>query len=172
MADAITASAKNVVLPFASGADVAIGSVEYVTIEVIVDMLLRSILRAPRRGVVDLAIIHTLTLPIMGGISRLYADAPIAYGSGTLIDQTKDGAAGIPAVFLAQWMYGISSQGLRIPRGFNWRDIMVTAIAKTATKPLISALWPFLPDKMVKESLAQVNNMFRAELRNSNFSRD
>lgn len=169
MTDAIVNSAKNTVLPFASGSDVAIGSVEYVTVEVIVDMVLRAILRGPRRGVVDLAIIHTLSLPILGGIQAVYGKAPIDYGSGSMLDHVKDGAAGVPAVFIAQWIYG-ARNGLRIPRGFNLYDIMITIIAKTATKPLLAAVWPFLPKKMVQDALRATNSMFRAEVRNSNIA--
>ena len=55
--------------------------------------------------------IHALTLPMIGGITRLYGDAPIDYSSGTLLDQTKDGAMGVPAVFLAQYIYSSAFRG-------------------------------------------------------------
>ena len=168
MTSAITNSAKNLVLPFSAGTTAAIGGVEYVTIEVLVDMILRMILRAPKRGVFQLAVIHALTLPMIGGITKLYGDAPIDYSSGTLLNQTKDGAMGVPAVFLAQYIYSSAFRGFYIPSGFSMRDILVTILAKTVTKPLISSVWRFLPKEMVQDTLTQLNSIFRAEVRASN----
>ena len=167
----ITNSAKNLTLPFSAGTNAAIGGVEYITIEVLVDMILRMILRAPKRGVFQLAVIHALTLPMIGGITRLYGDAPIDYSGGSLLDQTKDGASGIPAVFLAQYVYSSAFRGFYIPRGFSMRDILVTALAKTVSKPLISSVWRFLPQAMVKDTLSQLNSLFRAEVRASNLGK-
>ena len=168
MTQVITNSAKNLTIPFSAGTNAAIGGVEYITVEVLVDMVLRMILRAPRRGVFQLAVIHALTLPMIGGITRLYGAAPIDYSSGSLLDQTKDGAMGVPAVFLAQYIYSSAFRGFYIPKGFSMRDILVTILAKTVTKPLISSVWRFLPKSMVQDTLAQLNTLFRAEVRASN----
>ena len=51
-----------------------------------------------------------------------------------------DGAKGVPAVFAAQYVINTALAGLHAPR-LNFTDILVTAAAKIATRPLISFLY-------------------------------
>ena len=139
--------------------------------EVLVDMILRRIIRAPTRRLFDLIMIHTISLPLMGGFSAITGSESQSWGSGDIMSHTKDGVYGVPAVFAAQYIVSSFSQGVHIPGKFSVRDILVTVISKTATKPLIKAIWKFLPKAMVQDSLEAVNSMIVAQQRRSNLRR-
>ena len=51
-----------------------------------------------------------------------------------------DGAKGVPGVFAAQYIINTALKGLHAPR-LNFTDILVTAAAKIATRPLISFIY-------------------------------
>jgi len=170
MASEVTNVAKNAVMPFTSG-PLAIGSAEYVLFEVIVDMILRRVIRAPTRRLFDLILIHTISLPLLGGFSAISGTVSTSFSGGDFMTHTKEGALGVPAVFAAQYIVSSFGQGVHIPKKFSVSDILVTAASKTATKPLIKAIWNFLPKDMVQDSLEAVNQMIVQQARRSNLRR-
>ena len=100
MASSVSNVAKNAVMPFTSG-PLAIGSAEYVLFEVIVDMILRRLIRAPTRRLFDLILIHTISLPLLGGFSAVTGQTSTSWNDGSFTQHTMEGAYGVPAVFAA-----------------------------------------------------------------------
>lgn len=121
------------------------GGVEYVAVEVLVSKFLRKMLRFEDRGFFELAYIHTLSLPFLGGASAFVA-GNTAY-SASLMENLKDGAKGIPAVLLAQWVVATCTKGFHIP-AMSLKDVLITSAAKSLSKPLVSIVFKYLPADM------------------------
>ena len=138
--------AKNAVLPFNPMRGLlAGGAVEYVAVEVIVSKVLRKLLKFEDKGFLELTYIHALSLPFLGGASG-FVDPNGPY-TATYMDNIKDGAKGIPAVLLAQWIVATFSRGFHIPF-FSMKDVLITAAAKTLSKPLVKTVFKSLPEDM------------------------
>ena len=60
------------------------------------------------------------------------------------MNQVIGGAKGIPAVLLAQYLVDTFTTGFHVP-WFNMRDLLITAAAKTLTKPLLYTLQTYFP---------------------------
>ena len=102
----------------------------------------------------ELLQVHVLSLPFIGPTKQFF-DPPIKhaawskkkaageeiYGYG---DQFMDGARGIPAVLLAEYILETFARGVHMPK-FNFKEIAVTAFTKTITRPLSVLLLPYLP---------------------------
>ena len=52
------------------GQSLALGTVEYVLLEAAVSMLLRRVIKAPRRSFLQEVALHTISLPFLGGPLR------------------------------------------------------------------------------------------------------
>ena len=65
----------------------------------------------------------------------------------TFATQLMDGAKGIPAVLLAQWVLFTFYKGFHVP-WFNMKDLLITAGAKTITRPLTAIILPYLPEDL------------------------
>ena len=154
---------RNAIAPFKTGL-LAMGSFEYIVMEVIVDMVVRMLVGSVVRGVsrkriMDLVAVHTLSLPIMGGLAggfNTYHDE-----SATFVDHLGDGAKGILAVYTAQYVHGISCSGFYIPRP-GALDAIVTAAAKTLSRPLNAMLAQYAPDQ-VKHAIKAVTEVIRTQ---------
>lgn len=121
------------------------GAVEFVTSEVFVSYMARWLFKLPKRTVMELAAIHTVSIAFNGGLQGAFkGHAPLGYESGFL-DLFQDGAKGIPAVYAAQYVCNTALQGLHAPK-LNFTDILVTAATKLVTRPLVSLVYPFIGD--------------------------
>ena len=89
---------NNAILPFDFRRDKALiqGGLQLITLEVLVAKIIRKILGMGGRGIAELATIHTLSLPFLGGLSGFFA-APVAPGVSTTAEAVADGAKGVPA---------------------------------------------------------------------------
>ena len=56
-----------------------------------------------------------------------------------------DGAKGIPAVLVAQYIIDSISKGFHAP-WFNMKDLLITAGTKALTRPLIGFVYKYLPN--------------------------
>ena len=100
---------SNAVVPFdPRRTKLLMGSLEYIAAEVIVAKMVRKVMKADNKGYLQLAYIHALSLPFMGGAAGFF-DASSGYvgtdNQGQAVGFTTnimDGAKGIPAVLLAQ----------------------------------------------------------------------
>ena len=139
--DQVTKVFNNAVAPIdvRNGIQPLIGSVEYVAIEVAVSKIVRSVLKFENKGIMELAWIHALSLPFMGGLSAPFGSPALVGQSGSYTQAFKDGAKGIPAVLAAQWVIATAQKGFHFP-WFSLRDLMITAGSKTLSRPLTYAL--------------------------------
>ena len=151
---------KNAVLPFnPMQAYLAGGAVEYVAVEVLVSKFLRKMLRFEDRGFLELAYIHALSLPFLGGASS-FVEAPGSY-TDDYVKQFTDGAKGVPAVLIAQWIVATCSRGFHIP-SISIKDVFITAAAKSLSKPLLKIVFKNLPEDMAS-ALNVVGEMTRKQ---------
>ena len=146
--------ATNVILPFdPRRTKLLLGSLEYIAFEVLVAKLIRKIMKADNVGWARLAYIHALSLPFMGGAAGFFDPQSNYEGNdskGKKIEfgtRLADGAKGIPAVILAQWILESFNKGFHAP-WFNMKDLLITAGSKTITRPLTAIIIPYLPEDM------------------------
>jgi len=126
----------------------AVGSLEYVAIEVFVSKLLRILLRMDTKGLIELATVHAVSLAFMGGAAG-FMDPPSSIASAKLLTQLRDGAKGIPAVLLAMWSVDTLSFGFHAPfTKWTLKDVLVSAASKALSRPIFSLMYPLLPQPM------------------------
>lgn len=155
--------AKNIIVPIdPRRTKQLLGSLEYVAAEVVVAKIVRKIIKADTKGWLELAYIHTLSLPFLGGLGAFFEnqkdyagqdpDTGKAIGVAT---QLMDGAKGIPAVLLAQYILESFAKGFHVP-WFNLKDLLITAGTKAITRPVVGFVYKYLPDN-AKENLQIVD---------------
>ena len=157
MADSAMNVFNNAVLPFdIRRYDLVVGSAQLVAVEVIVSKIIRKIVGVGGRGFAELAAIHAVSLPFLGGLSGFFESNQALPGSQTRALQ--DGAKGIPAVLLAQYITNVAAKGLHIPK---------VAASKTLSRPLIVLMYPKL-HKALQGGFRSVNRMEQLQNANSN----
>jgi hypothetical protein len=165
MADSAMNVFNNAILPFdIRRYDLVVGSAQLVAVEVIVSKILRKIVGVGGRGFAELAAIHAVSLPFLGGLSGFF-EANQAL-PGTQTRALQDGAKGIPAVLLAQYITNVAAKGLHIPK-VTFKEILVTAASKTLSRPLIVLMYPKL-HKALQGGFRSVNRMEQLQNANSN----
>ena len=165
MASNITNVLNNTILPFdVRKADLLGGSLQLITVEVLVAKVIRKILNMGNRGVLELAFIHAVSLPMMGGFQAAFG-APRKYGMNHM-QAFQDGAKGIPAVFAAQYITNVANKGFSIPK-VSVKEILVTAASKMLSKPLINVMFAKLP-KAIKDNFEIENMMEQKQAAASN----
>ena len=138
------------------------GVVEYVSAEVIVSYFARWLFKVEKRTLAELAAIHAVSIPILGGLSAFAESGSILKYEAPFTALVSDGAKGVPAVFAAQYICNTALQGLHAPK-LNFQDILVTAASKVVTRPLLSLLYPMLGNQfrsnldLVEETVALQN---------------
>ena len=133
-----------------------LGSAEYVLLEALVSMLFRQIARVPKRPFLEDVMLHSISLPFVGGLGAPFGRAGNyreGYGK-----QVVDGARAVPAVFLAQYVVGTSQSGFHMPK-VSIKDILITAAAKIITRPLTKLIFDFSP-AVVKEHIERMRLLF------------
>lgn len=134
---------KNAILPVSSGAMLK-GSLTYVALEVAVSKILRRISGAANKPILQLAVVHLMSLGLMGGVGasmQTNQESVIPYGHKKLRQHIKQGMKGVPALFLANYIYNTFFYGFAFG-GFSMRDAMITAAAKILTRPIASKIYP------------------------------
>ena len=121
------------------------GSLGYVGLEVLVSYIARRVFKIAPRPVTELAAIHALSLPFIGGLAAFSdKDHPLGL-EAPMGDQFMDGAKGIPAVFASTYIVNTYLAGLHAPK-LDVKDILITAASKIATRPIMSMVYPRLGD--------------------------
>ena len=121
-----------------------IGTAEYVAVEVLVSKMVRTILKMEDRGIGELAAIHVLSIPFLGGAGAPFGPIAPFSGQNSYQQALMDGAKGVPAVLLAQWVLATSTKGFHLP-WFSIKDILVTAGSKAISRPLVYSIIDKLP---------------------------
>ena len=126
----------------------------YIAMEVAVSKLIRRFV-GTNTGWLELIQIHGLSLPFIGPLMQFF-DPPLKHAAFVskeakadeekyaFTDQLMDGAKGIPAVLFAEYVLETFRRGFHMPK-LAMKDIMVTGFAKTATRPITVAVFPYLP---------------------------
>ena len=157
---------NNAILPFdIRRYDLIAGSAQLVAVEVIVSKIIRKILGMGGRGFAELAAIHAVSLPFLGGLSGFFEPNKALSGQD-MTTAFQDGAKGVPAVFLSQYIINTATKGLHIPK-FTFKEVLVTAASKILTRPLIVLMYPKL-HKALQGSFRAVNRMEQLQNANSN----
>ena len=157
---------NNAILPFdIRRYDLIAGSAQLIAIEVLVSKVIRKILGMGGRGFAELAAIHAVSLPFLGGLSGFFEPNKALSGQ-TQTSAFQDGAKGVPAVLLSQYIINTASKGIHIPK-FSFKEVLVTAASKTLTRPLIVLMYPKL-HKALQGSFRAVNRMEQLQNANSN----
>ncbi len=149
----ITDTFKNTFAPInvmdKTGVDRLIGNVEIVALEVAISKLMRWGLRMAPRGVMELALIHTISMGLLGGLSAPFDHPKQLDGDAKFTDALFDGAKMVPAVFAAQYVASVARQGLHLGiKQISIKDLLITAASKAITRPLINLVYKQLPNKM------------------------
>ena len=92
-----------------------VGTVEYVAAEVLVSKVVRTVLKLENRGIFELAFVHLLSIPFMGGIAAPFGNVRAIGATGGYGQAAVDGAKGIPGVLIAQWIIATASKGFHFP---------------------------------------------------------
>ena len=166
MADSAKNVFNNAILPFdVRKYDLVLGSAQLVVIEVIVSKLIRKILGMGGRGFAELAAVHAVSLPFLGGFSGFF-EGNNQVGGSSQMNAFQDGAKGVPAVFMAQYVVNVAAKGIHVPK-FSFKEMLVTAASKTLSRPLIVLMYPKL-HKALQNNFRQVNRMEQLQNANSN----
>jgi hypothetical protein len=121
------------------------GAAFYVTAEVLVSWLLRKVIKAPAIPLKDLAIVHAMSLPLIGGMQApMEANNSLAY-EAPLTEQFMAGAKGIPGLMAAVYAHQTFLKGFHRPQ-LSFKDVAIMAVAKTLTRPLLSFAYGAIPD--------------------------
>ena len=165
-----TTIATNVILPFdPRRTKLLMGSLEYIAAEVVVAKVVRKIIRADTKGWLELAYVHALSLPFMGGTAAFFEPTENYAGkerAGTGKDitfptQIMDGAKGIPAVLVAQYIIDSFAKGFHAP-WFNMKDLLITAGTKMLTRPIVGFVYTYLPEN-AQENLAILDGLIERQ---------
>ena len=164
MSDSYQNIASNVILPFdPRRTKLLLGSLEYVAFEVVVAKLIRKIIKMDNFGWTQLAYIHALSLPFMGGAAGLFADNQ-GYNA-PFTTSLMDGAKGIPAVLIAQYLVQSFTKGFHAP-WFNMKELLITAGTKALTRPVVGFVFEYLPDAAA-ENLRVLDLLFALQQQKS-----
>ena len=143
-----------------------LGVAEYVAMETFVSYMCRWLFKTEKRSLAQLATIHAVSIPFIGGLSA-FADPthPAGYSS-PFQNLAMDGAKGIPGVFAAQYVINTALGGLHAPR-LNFTDILVTAAAKIITRPVASLVYPYIGETL-RTNLDVTESLFNKQASQSN----
>ena len=147
-----------------------IGTLEYVGVEVAVSKIIRAMLKMENRSVAELAFIHLLSIPFLGGTSIVFGAKQAVRTSDGYGTAAFDGAKGIPAVLLAQWVVATSYKGFHLP-WFNVKDLMITAGSKILSRPLVRSVIDKLPADAMQVGFDVIDELVRRQGASSNLNR-
>ena len=124
--------------------NLAAGSAQIVIIEVLVSKLIRFGLRMENTSLGKLVLIHALSLPLTGGLVGFVNPQVALKNAPDLSQAVMDGAKGVPAIFVAQYITNTALQGFHMPK-ISMKDILITAAARILTRPLLKYGYQYMP---------------------------
>ena len=163
--DSLKNIGSNAIAPYSSGA-LIIGSIEYIALEVLVEMAIRMVIGGARRPLWALIAVHAVSLPMMGGFMGAFSQ--LADESAAFTTHLMDGAKSVLAVFAAQYVVGITSHGFYFPR-LDLSDSMITFASKAITRPINATLAGYMPTT-VRQSITALSSVIRLQQRQSSLA--
>ena len=161
MTEAVSNVLWNVTEPFTGKAEGQLqGTVQHIVTEVLVSKALRFILKWENRGFLELATIHAVSQPFLGGL--FFGDNIRSLGqSPSNIEAATDGAKQTPAVLIAAYIMASAQKGLHLHLG-------VTLISKVVSRVVANNLYASLSEPMQQATVAH-DTMVAIQKRNSRF---
>ena len=135
--------AKNLAAPY-YGTDRIVGTTYQVLIETIVENIVRR-LTGMRIPVSETAMSLALGKPFEGMF--YFGEAPDVVKEQDYTDSAMTGLQTAPGQFVGQYLMSVFKKGFVLPR-FDFRDMAVTALSKSVSRPLMKFLAEFLPKKL------------------------
>ena len=141
---------------------------EHVAPEVLVGWVISKMFgKKDTPGLVDMTLVHTLSIPLIGGLGYLIApsvhpDIEAAYSA-----QLQAGVAGVPAVFVAQYILRIFEGAKFMHWKFNLRNFLIMATSKIITRPLVSAVGTKVMSKEMAAEYAKLQVRFDNQSKNA-----
>ncbi len=160
----ITKTLQNSVEPFnpQTGGAQVFGSIQSVAAEVAVSKFLRWLLKMEQRSVYDLAILHSVSQGMLGGFMGYFNDmADIDTKDLGVGGALADGAKGLPALVVAQYIVNTAAKGLHFP-GFSMKDLLITGASKALTRPLLNKTAQWHP-KAVRDNFKAHDRMVQRQ---------
>jgi len=135
MGDSIQNVPMNLIVPFDFRKEsVLSGTVTAIAFETIVSKMLRQLTGIQKKGWGELAFIHTIAQPFLGGVNyfsnktRVTADPPF-------MTALQDGAKDAPAMILAAYIAQVGQSGFAIPR-IGVQDLLMVLASKAISRAL------------------------------------
>ena len=155
----------NITEPFTGKAEGQLqGTVQHIVTEVLVSKALRFILKWENRGFIELATIHAVSQPFLGGL--FFGDNIRTLSSSpSNMEAATDGAKQTPAVLIAAYILASAQKGLHLPR-FTIRDLGVTLISKVVSRVVANNIYSSLSEPMQQATIAH-DTMVAVQKRNS-----
>ena len=148
-------------------------TMEHVLPEVLVSKIIAKMFGKTDPALMELFWTHAISIPFIGGLGApILGTKKHSKMSDGWYDQVYSAAAGVPAVFLAQYIlhtfYGANL--IRMPK-LDMRTIVLVAISKIITRPLVSALTPLLQGTQVQTIYDGLQERLDVQSANSNIRR-
>jgi hypothetical protein len=137
------------------------GVAEHVFFETIIAYLARYLFKVEKRSLLELACIHAVSVPLMGGLAAPIDDLHPLGLEAPLSDTVMDGAKGVPGVFASVYICNTAMQGFHAPK-LNLADILMTAGTKIITRPIVSFLYPNFGETL-RNGMDTVDTQLRRE---------
>ena len=151
--------------------EVVFGAAEYVFFEVFTHWMLMYFLKFEKRSFMELAAIHTVSLPFIGGLGA-FVDFPHDMGyEAPWGDVIYDGAKGVPAVFAAQYLVNTALKGLHAP-SIKFKEVLTTVAAKIISRVLLAGGYAYLPVDAFRNNLDILDMAFAKQFMNSRLKGD
>ena len=126
------------------GGTLVVGNAQIVAVEVVVSKLLRYLIKAESRSILNLVAVHSVSMALLGGFSGFFEDVKYLANEPKFTEALMDGAKGVPGLFAAQYVVNTAGQGLHFPK-FTFKDMLITGASKAITRPLINLAFSSLP---------------------------
>ena len=135
MADSIQNVPMNLVVPVDFRKQSLLsGTVTSIALETIVSRMLRQLTGIQKRGWMELATIHAIAQPFLGGLNY-FNNKERASSSPSFMTALQDGAKDTPAVLVAAYIAQVGQSGFTIPR-IGVQDTIMVLVAKAVTRAI------------------------------------
>ena len=120
------------------------GNAQVIAAEVALSKVIRWFLKVPKRSILDLATVHTVSQTFLGGFSGYFNQSqPLANNPSTMT-ALQDGAKGIPGLLFAQYIVNTAYNGLHFPK-WTFKEFLILGASKALTRPIINMAYSSLP---------------------------
>ena len=151
--------------------EVVFGAAEYVFFEVFVHWMLMYLFKFERRGLMELATIHAVSLPFIGGMSA-FMEFPHAMGyEAPWGDLFADGLKGVPGVFAAQYLVNTALKGIHAP-SIRFNEVLTTIAAKILSRVVVSGGYVTVFPEFFRNNLDILDGAFAKQFLASRFKSD